>query len=275
MVLKFKEVKGRYLEASDGSIGSIKDVLFDDQSWKIRYFVIDTGNWLPGQKVLLNPKSFVGASDNIKDPIVINLTKQQIKDAPSLETDKPVSRQNESNLHSYYGWTPYWVGVAGPLAYPYPDASFGSLKGSYTLAHAQWSTLERNRQERFDGHLRSLDEICGYKISTNDEKEFGEISDALIEANDWLVIDLVLNSRKWLPGGKEFVCSPMFVNDIDEKSKLLHLDQKKQTLIDGPDFNFETYGSTFRKQLVRHYYESSASKSRTSLPAYSEQQASM
>lgn len=86
--------------------------------------------------------------------------------------------------------------------------------------------------------MRSLDEICGYKISTSDEKEFGEISDALIEANDWLVIDLVLNSRKWLPGGKEFVCSPMFVNDIDEKSKLLHLDQKKQTLIDGSDSYF-------------------------------------
>ena len=39
-------------EAGDGHIGAVKDFLFDDQSWKVRWMVVDTGHWLPGRQVL-------------------------------------------------------------------------------------------------------------------------------------------------------------------------------------------------------------------------------
>ena len=38
----------------------------------------------------------------------VKLTKQQIKDSPEIDTDRPVSRQMETSVYDYYGWSPYW-----------------------------------------------------------------------------------------------------------------------------------------------------------------------
>ena len=42
------------------------------------------------------------------DAIAVNLTKKQIEDSPSLDSDKPVSRQNEGGFSRYYGFPYYW-----------------------------------------------------------------------------------------------------------------------------------------------------------------------
>ncbi len=47
------KVTGYDMQASDGSIGRVADSLFEDESWAIRYLVVDTGNWWPGKKVLV------------------------------------------------------------------------------------------------------------------------------------------------------------------------------------------------------------------------------
>ena len=43
--------------AVDGRVGAVKDFLFDDQSWKLRWMVVDTGHWLPGRQVLIHPSA--------------------------------------------------------------------------------------------------------------------------------------------------------------------------------------------------------------------------
>ena len=57
MLRSLKELYGNKLGASDGEIGRIKDVYFDDQNWAIRYLVADTGTWLTDRKVLISPHS--------------------------------------------------------------------------------------------------------------------------------------------------------------------------------------------------------------------------
>jgi hypothetical protein len=42
-------INGYKIEASDGTIGSVSDFLFDDRTWKVRWLVVDTGNWLTGR----------------------------------------------------------------------------------------------------------------------------------------------------------------------------------------------------------------------------------
>jgi uncharacterized protein YrrD len=49
------EVTGYHIQANDGEIGHVTDFLFDDKEWRIRQLVVDTGTWLPGEKVLLAP----------------------------------------------------------------------------------------------------------------------------------------------------------------------------------------------------------------------------
>ncbi|MBE9080437.1 PRC-barrel domain-containing protein [Romeria aff. gracilis LEGE 07310] len=39
-------LRGYKIHASDGEIGKVDQFLFDDESWTIRYLVVNTGNWL-------------------------------------------------------------------------------------------------------------------------------------------------------------------------------------------------------------------------------------
>ena len=46
MFYEVKKLMKYTLCGLDGSIGHVKDVLFDDQKWVVRYLVADTGKWL-------------------------------------------------------------------------------------------------------------------------------------------------------------------------------------------------------------------------------------
>jgi hypothetical protein len=92
-------LKGYKLEALDGELGKIKEFYFDDYYWTIRYLVVDTGNWLVERQVLISPHALSTVNKDARN-IGINLTKKQIENSPSLDSDKPVSRQFEE---AYYG----------------------------------------------------------------------------------------------------------------------------------------------------------------------------
>jgi hypothetical protein len=111
-------LKGYKLESNDGEIGKVKDFYFDDQYWTVRYLVADTGTWLSGKQVLISPYALAGV---IKDDnhIRVDLSKKQIQESPSLDTDKPVSRQFEEDYYGYYGWPSYWGGPYQWGAYPF------------------------------------------------------------------------------------------------------------------------------------------------------------
>jgi len=49
-------VLGYAVQAEDGEIGHVKDVLVDDKAWAIRYLVVDTQDWWSGRKVLVSPE---------------------------------------------------------------------------------------------------------------------------------------------------------------------------------------------------------------------------
>ena len=111
MLCNARTLKGYKLDSLDGDIGKVKEFYFDDRHWTIRYLVADTGNWLPGRQVLISPYALAAINKDLCMPeIEVNLTKKQIEDSPSLDNDKPVSRQFEENYHGYYGWPMYWSG---------------------------------------------------------------------------------------------------------------------------------------------------------------------
>ncbi|MGH7317879.1 MAG: PRC-barrel domain-containing protein, partial [Candidatus Rokuibacteriota bacterium] len=65
--------KGLSIEASDGDIGSVKDLYFDDLMWTVRYLVVDTGAWLPGRQVLISPMSVAAT---VTDKVIVDLTRE-------------------------------------------------------------------------------------------------------------------------------------------------------------------------------------------------------
>jgi sporulation protein YlmC with PRC-barrel domain len=49
-------VVGYAMQAEDGEIGHVKDVLVDDKAWAIRYLVVDTEEWWGGKTVWVSPQ---------------------------------------------------------------------------------------------------------------------------------------------------------------------------------------------------------------------------
>ena len=109
MLIKAKELKGFSLRSIDGDIGSASEFLFDDQYWTIRYLVANTASWLSGKKVLISPYSLTGVNQDDQE-VSVSLTKKQVENSPSIDTDKPVSRQYEGAYNGYYGYPGYWNG---------------------------------------------------------------------------------------------------------------------------------------------------------------------
>ena len=105
--------------ATDGDIGTVADLYFDDQSWTARYVVVDTGGWLSGRKVLIPPRA-IQQIDAAGQRLVTNLTRQQVEDSPGIDTERPVSRPYEIDLYGYYGYPYYWEGRRIRMPLPTP-----------------------------------------------------------------------------------------------------------------------------------------------------------
>jgi hypothetical protein len=102
------EVIGRYyIEATDGDIGHVEEFLIDDESWAIRYMVVDTVNWWPAKKVVVAPQWIERASWN-DSKVYVNLSRDNIQQAPEFDRTQPLSRDYENNLHRHYKRAPYW-----------------------------------------------------------------------------------------------------------------------------------------------------------------------
>jgi hypothetical protein len=195
-------VNGFSIEASDGDIGTVSDFLFDDASWKVRWLVVDTGNWLSGRKVLL-PPSGLGRLYAKDEVFAVELTKQQIKDSPEIDTERAVSRQMETSVYDYYGWSPYW----GTGFYM---GGFGSMPGSgmppYLGARRRQEEAAEAQANHNDLHLRSVEAVTGYHIHARDG-EIGHVEDFLVDDADWSIHYLVVDTKNWWPGKKVLVSS--------------------------------------------------------------------
>lgn len=95
------------IEATDGEIGHVDDFFVDDQDWTIRYLLVDTGNWLPGKKVLISPR-WVDGVDWHEGRVFVNMNKEQIENSPEFDLSGAIPRSYEGELHRHYGYPQYW-----------------------------------------------------------------------------------------------------------------------------------------------------------------------
>lgn len=91
-----KQIRGDDIFARDGAIGAVDDLYFDDQTWAVRYLVVDTGTWLRGQhRVLISPASVLPVQPRA-DAIKVDMTRKQIENAPGVDKLPPLSRTLEA-----------------------------------------------------------------------------------------------------------------------------------------------------------------------------------
>jgi len=108
-------VTGYHIQATDGAIGHVEDFILEEETWAIRYLVIDTRNWWPGKKILISPQWIDRVSWN-ESKVFVNLSGETIKQSPEYQEDVPLTRDDETRLHGHYHRPGYWEAVAKELA---------------------------------------------------------------------------------------------------------------------------------------------------------------
>lgn len=101
------EVTGYHIHARDGEIGHVEDFILSDETWALRYLVVDTRNWLPGKKVVISP-DWVEEVRWADEEVVVELTRKEIEDSPPYDPNLPVNRDYEVRLYDFYGRPAYW-----------------------------------------------------------------------------------------------------------------------------------------------------------------------
>jgi hypothetical protein len=239
MLINAKALKGYKLKGLDGEIGNIKEFYFDDQYWTIRYLVADTGSWLTGRQVLISPYALFGVNME-SEYIDINLTKEQIENSPSLNSDKPVSRQYEEGYYGYYGYPMYWGG-ANMWGY-YPNIERDSK---------EWKRAVKE-EKSWDSHLRSTNDVSGHHIQAKDG-EIGHVQDFIIDDETWAIRYLVIDTKNWWPG-KNVLVSPHWIERVSWKESKVFVNLSRETIKQSPEYTEESLLTRdYETKLYRHY----------------------
>lgn len=174
---------GSSIRATDGEFGTAHDFLFDDRTWRVRYLVVETGGWLTRNRVVLST-AVLGSPDWIEKVLPVLLTKEQVQNSPDVDTEKPVSRQQEVAMSQYYGWPMDWS--TEPIILPAPQAS------SFAI------------DVEDDPHLRGAKAVSHYEVWATDG-EIGHVGDFIIDDATWEIRYLAVNTGSWFAGQKLLV----------------------------------------------------------------------
>ena len=216
MLHAVKDLKQLGIRATDGDIGKVTDVYFDDERWGVRYLVVDTGSWLPGRQVLISPFAVnrIVGEDKV---LTVSATKQQIEGSPDVNTHQPISRQYEAAYSRYYGYPFYWggAGMWGTVGVPQGHLRVppGNLTQPDPFIESDGPTLETLEAiNPADAHLRSSNNVRGYHIDALDG-DIGHVDDFLVDDESWAVRYLIIDTSNWWFGNKVLV-SPDWVDAV-------------------------------------------------------------
>jgi uncharacterized protein YrrD len=239
MLRSVNVLRGTAVHATDGLIGDVHDLYFDDHKWIIRYYVVDTGKWLPGRKVLISPHA-IQPPDSREEWLPVALTRAQIENSPDIDTDRPVERQAEASLYDYYGWTPYW--------FPLEPAPQIMVQGDA----AERESVATAGEAGGDPHLRSAKEVIGYHVAASDG-EIGHIEDFLIEDQKAEIRYAVVDTRNWLPG-KHVLITPKWIKEVKWAESKVLVNVTQEAVRKSPEYiSLDMLDGGYESRLHKHY----------------------
>jgi hypothetical protein len=231
------DLEGFTVGTTDGDIGSVTDAYFEDDSWTVRYLVLDTGAWLPGRHVLLSP-GVIDRVDADGRRLITRLGRAQVEAGPDVDTALPVARQKEVELALHFQYPYYW---AGPLRWGAAPDVYGATPLLGAGAAPPPAGLDRAaademtaRLESENAHLRSAHEVRGYAIQATDG-ELGEVEDFLFDDGTWTIRYLEVDPARWWPSA-HVVLATEWVRDIDWAESKVHVELTREAVRNAPRY---------------------------------------
>jgi len=205
-----KQFHGFRLETLDGNAGTVKETLFDEEAWVIRYLVLETGDWLDNNEILIAPMPLVRL-DWDKRTIYANFTSTQLGTNPGIGVIQPTLHANQAEFLDHYGYTHYWTGLRSVL----PAAA--SDTGTPPQAPADAAASEREAAERdlaqAASGLHSSAETIGCTIRTSDGTD-GQVEDLRFDDTSWDIAFFVIDPHDWSPE-RSVLVSPSRVERVN------------------------------------------------------------
>jgi len=251
MLQSIQRLYGQPVIARDGEIGNIKDCYFDDEAWGVRYLVVETGNWFDTRQVLISPYSFE-PNNQVSGSIKLDLTRQQVKDSPEVDTHRPVSRQHEIDYLDYYGYPTYWDGAFlwGMSELP-TSRSMGTTTGGRSDTNVGRFEHEEDARTE-DTHLRSTRAVSGYRIQAADGG-IGHVDGFVFDDAAWVIRDLIVDTRSWWPGGDQVLIATRWLNHIDWIGSSVSTPLTRDEVRSSPLFSAIAPDRSFKEELHTNF----------------------
>jgi len=233
MLRSVKSLEGFAIGATDGAIGKVKDFYFDDEAWVVRYVVVNTSAWLGDREVLISPQA-IGEAGFGAEILPVNVTKEQVKKSPGIDTNRPISRQFEKNFLGYYGYPYYWSGAASWGEGKYPGTLLTGVGPSAIPAYLGYLRAPSEHAGHEDAHLRSCQAVKGYHVHAKDG-EVGHIEGMIIDDRSWSIRYLVVNTSNWWIGHQVLV-SPERIQYVSWVDSQVGMDLDRRSIQDAPKY---------------------------------------
>lgn len=253
MLKSVNDLGGEVIHARDGELGNVDHFLFDDEKWTIRYLVVSTGT-LMGRKVLISPMSIARTQES--DGLMLALTKEQIRNSPDIDADKPVSRQREAEYLNYYGYPYYWggPGLWGGSAYPTgtPTRSRSLGYPDRTSGYASTAATPQPTKQAGDPHLRSTGEVIGYYIEA-DDGNIGHVEDFLVDNESWAIRYVIVDTVNWWPG-KKVIIAPQWISAMNWADSRVFVNLSRDHIKNAPEYDPSIMIERgYEERLYQHY----------------------
>jgi len=240
MLRSLNELMGYELMAKDGHMGKVDDFFFNDEDWKIRYLVVDTGPWIFGKAVLISPEALlqpVWASETFP----VDLTREQVKTSPEVDVVKPVSREYEEKLHEHYRWPTYWNMSPGGFGSPmYIPPNLLNLDNTV-------------QEDGIKSQLRSATKVFNYGVDAI-EGEVGSIKDFIIDDETWQVLYMNVDVSKWLEVDKQILVALDWIRRIDVSDNKVFIDLTQDAVRYSPKFDATLPVNRQYEEVIYDYY---------------------
>lgn len=256
MLRSTNDLLGFAVSATDGPIGHVRDFYFDDQKWVVRYLVVETGDWILGREVLISPIA-VGQVNGPQKRLPVSITKEQVKNSPDIDTQKPVSRQHEQEYFGYYGYPYYWggLGLWGDGLYPYmmlPNYADSESSDADQPNGKNDGTRTAAGKKHEDPHLRSCRAVVNYHIHATDG-DIGHVHGFLIDEKTWAIRYAIVNTSNWWLG-HEMLIAPQWIEDVSWEKGTVAVDLTRQAVKDAPAYDSSAkLDRSHEIDIHRHY----------------------
>lgn len=212
------------IDATDGEMGKIKDLYFDDDKWAVRYAVVDTRKWLPSKRVLLSPSGFERL-DPERKRVEVKYDKDKVRHSPTVPEDTAITPETEISLAGYYGWNRYWMGNMMWGVQDRPITDFHQISADEEMLREEFN-MQENRTKY---NLRSVGESLNYRVHGNDGK-LGKVVDLVVSNDNWKISYIVIHLDGKPIGDHLYTIDPDRIQSVDWFEGDIYVDYKVEEL---------------------------------------------